>query len=118
MDCRQVQITELPVGTWTDDYKEFLEKEISGDNGKKKKKKSSVIRDYVDMSTDRLVDITVTFAPGVVEKLVCKAEDYECNALEMKMPGVGIFKPPELLRNSLPTDSHFGSKILKHEKNM
>tara|TARA_B100000282_G_scaffold276627_1_gene234907 strand:- start:1525 stop:2226 length:702 start_codon:yes stop_codon:yes gene_type:complete len=34
------------------------------------------------MSTDRLVDITVTFAPGVVEKLVCKAEDYECNALE------------------------------------
>ena len=83
ISAREVQITELPIGTWTDDYKEFLEKEISGDEGKKKKKKkSSVIRDYVDMSTDRLVDITVTFAPGVVEKLVCKAEDYECNALE------------------------------------
>ena len=83
LSAREVQITELPIGTWTDDYKEFLEKEISGDDSKKKKKKkSSVIRDYVDMSTDRLVDITVTFAPGVVEKLVCKAEDYECNALE------------------------------------
>ena len=81
--AREVHITELPIGTWTDDYKEFLEKEISGDDGKKKKKKSSlIIKDYVDMSTDRCVDITVTFGPGVVEKLVCKAEDYECNALE------------------------------------
>lgn len=83
ISAREVHITELPIGTWTDDYKEFLEKEINGDDSKKKKKKSSsVIRDYVDMSTDRTIDITVTFAPGVLDKLVCKAEDYECNALE------------------------------------
>lgn len=82
-DTREVHITELPIGTWTDDYKEFLEKEISGETSKKKKKKSStLIKDYVDMSTDRCVDITITFGAGVVEKLVCKAEDYECNALE------------------------------------
>ena len=39
LSAREVQITELPIGTWTDDYKEFLEKEISGDDGKKEKEK-------------------------------------------------------------------------------
>ena len=33
-DSKTVKITELPIGTWTDDYKEFLEKLIDGD-GKK-----------------------------------------------------------------------------------
>ena len=79
VDAKTVHITELPVGTWTDSYKAYLEKMIYG-NGKKKK--DCVIKDYVDMSTDRTVDITVTFANGKIANLLTKQEDYGCNGLE------------------------------------
>lgn len=76
---RKVRITELPVGTWTDDYKEFLEKlmdapaasEKDKDKEKGKGDKASaataatpVLKEYNDMSTDSVVDITVTFHPS------------------------------------------------------
>ena len=79
---KQVRITELPVGTWTDDYKEYLEDLISG--GDKDKKKECVVRDYNDMSTDKVVDITVTFAVGAIAKLVedTKGVEQGCNGLE------------------------------------
>ena len=79
VDAKTVHITELPVGTWTDSYKAYLEKMIYG-NGKKKK--DCLIRDYIDMSTDRTVDITVTFANGKISSLLAKQEDYGCNGLE------------------------------------
>jgi DNA topoisomerase-2 len=72
---RKVRITELPVGTWTDDYKEFLEKlmdapaasEKDKDKDKDKAKgkfDTPVLKEYSDMSTDTVVDITVTFHPS------------------------------------------------------
>ena len=72
---RKVRITELPIGTWTDDYKEFLEKlmELPADKDKDKDKAaaggaataaSPVLKEYTDMSTDAVVDITVTFHPA------------------------------------------------------
>jgi DNA topoisomerase-2 len=81
ISAKQVRITELPVGTWTDDYKEYLEDLISGD---KDKKKECVVRDYNDMSTDKVVDITVTFAVGAIEKLTqdTKGVEQGCNGLE------------------------------------
>ena len=69
---RKVRITELPVGTWTDDYKEFLEKLMetpaaaasSADKDKDKAAAVPVLKEYSDMSTDSVVDITVTFHPS------------------------------------------------------
>lgn len=76
---RKVRITELPIGTWTDDYKEFLEKLMDvpaaasasdKDKDKDKGKASGgaagvpVLKEYMDMSTDSVVDITVTFHPS------------------------------------------------------
>jgi DNA topoisomerase-2 len=90
ISAKQVRITELPVGTWTDDYKEYLEDLISGDKEKEKekekggKKKENVVRDYNDMSTDKIVDITVTFAVGAIDALVNDTKGCEqgCNGLE------------------------------------
>ena len=100
---KQVRITELPVGTWTDDYKQFVEDLIDEEkNGKKtkgasktagasktgtkddekKKKPACGIKDYTDMSTDTIVDITLTFAPGVITKLVAETSEHGCNGLE------------------------------------
>ena len=70
---RKVRITELPIGTWTDDYKEFLEKlmEVPVTSASDKDKSSDksaattpVLKEYIDMSTDTVVDITVTFHPS------------------------------------------------------
>jgi DNA topoisomerase-2 len=69
---RKVRITELPIGTWTDDYKQFLEKLMDApavsDKGKggasSASSSSPVLKEYSDMSTDTVVDITVTFHPS------------------------------------------------------
>ena len=71
---RKVRITELPIGTWTDDYKQFLEKlmEVPATSEKDKEKDKDktaassvpVLKEYTDMSTDTVVDITVTFHPS------------------------------------------------------
>jgi len=87
---KEVRITELPIGTWTDDYKKYIEDLIQGDTktskaGTKQKKKSStssVIKDYTDMSTDVVVDITIKFSTNEIDKLKNKETEYECNALE------------------------------------
>lgn len=75
MDKNVISITELPVGTWTDDYKGFLEKEI--ENPKK------VIKEYTDMSTDKTVAFTVKFHPGALEKLeATSTTDANVNGVE------------------------------------
>ena len=83
---KKVRVTELPIGTWTDNYKQHIEDLIEGDSSKKagtkKKKNSSLVKDYVDMSTDTSVDITITFASDVVNGLVMSETEYGCNALE------------------------------------
>ena len=70
---RKVRITELPIGTWTDDYKEFLEKlmdaPVAASASEKDKDKGKgagvpILKEYTDMSTDSVVDITVTFHPS------------------------------------------------------
>ena len=61
--ANKIRVTELPVGTWTEDYKVFLEKEIEAKN----------LKDVNDMSTDKTIDMTIVFAKGVLEKLEAKA---------------------------------------------
>ena len=76
----KIRVTELPIGTWTDDYKQHLEKLI--DPGQGGKKSSTLVRDYVDQSTDKAVDITITFAKGTIADLEGTAVDTHTNMLE------------------------------------
>jgi DNA topoisomerase-2 len=83
LDATKVHITELPLGTWTDDYKEYLEKCIDGTvKGSKSSSGSTIIKSYMDMSTDKTVDITVTFTKGVLQGLVSEETQYNKNGLE------------------------------------
>jgi DNA topoisomerase-2 len=94
---RKVRITELPVGTWTDDYKQFLEglmdappaSASSGGGGGAAAAGSAnvpTIKEYQDMSTDSVVDITVTFHPSyphTAKQLSETMADFGCcNKLE------------------------------------
>ena len=63
---RKVRVTELPIGYWTDDFKQHIENLMEADKNKKNK---SFIKDYNDMSTDTTVDIEITFNDPIDETI-------------------------------------------------
>ena len=78
-----IRITELPVGIWTEDYKEFIESLIEHKESKKAKS-SFLVKSYTDMSTDTDIDFKITLIPGTVNRLIPKKTEYGCNELEKK----------------------------------
>jgi DNA topoisomerase-2 len=79
LDECNLRITELPIGKWTDDYKKFLDglipdtgkskKSLENEKGKKKKIPQKTIIDYVNNSSDKDVDFTITFEKGFLNSL-------------------------------------------------
>ena len=78
----KIRVTELPVGYWTEDFKELLEELIEPQAGKDGKKPSPIVKDYDDMSRDTNVDFTITFAKGKLEELELIKCDHSCNGVE------------------------------------
>ena len=78
----KIRVTELPVGYWTEDFKELLEELIEPSPGKDGKKIPATIKEYDDMSKDTNVDFTITFSKGKLEELESGKGDYGCNGLE------------------------------------
>lgn len=70
----RIRITELPIGVWTDTYKQYLEVLMD--------KKKQIVVDYKDMSNSVSVDLVVTLAPGILATLISKKTEYGCTALE------------------------------------
>ena len=64
----KIRVTELPIGYWTQDFKEYLE-ELQEPVDKEGKKLPALIKDYDDMSKDTTVDFTITFTKGKLEEL-------------------------------------------------
>jgi DNA topoisomerase-2 len=61
LDAKTIEITELPVGRWTEDYKEILNKLVI-ERGSKDSK--GIIVDYENQSTDHSVYFKVYLKPG------------------------------------------------------
>jgi DNA topoisomerase-2 len=78
----KVRVTELPVGLWTETFKEHLEYLIEPGQDKDGKKINAFIKDYDDMSRDTIIDFTVTFPKGKIEELESAVVEYNCNGLE------------------------------------
>ena len=78
----KIRVTELPIGFWTEDFKELLEKLIEPEVGKDGKKSVSIIKDYDDMSKDVNVDFTIEFAKGKLEEFELMKSDYGCNSVQ------------------------------------
>jgi DNA topoisomerase-2 len=78
----KIRVTELPIGFWTEDFKELLEKLIEPEVGKDGKKSVSIIKDYDDMSKDVNVDFTIEFAKGKLQEVELIKADYGCNGLQ------------------------------------
>jgi len=71
----KIKITELPIGTWTQDYKEFLETLIDSKN------KDSIVKDFNDNSTDIIVNFMIEFKPGTLKELLEKKIDHGMNGI-------------------------------------
>jgi DNA topoisomerase-2 len=89
LDDKKIRITELPVGTWTDEYKKFIEQLIEpvakkSDNVGAGTAASAVqlVKDYNDMSTDVIVDITLTMMPNIIATYRDKVVEHGCTMLE------------------------------------
>jgi DNA topoisomerase-2 len=78
----KIRVTELPVGYWTEDFKELLENLIEPGQDKEGKRITPIVKDYDDMSKDTNVDFIITFAKGKLEELESNKGDYNCNGLE------------------------------------
>ncbi len=77
----KIRVTELPIGTWTQDYKEFLESLIDNKSAKNKSG-NDYIKDFNDMSTDLNVEFEITFYPGILTKLISQKHDYGIEGIE------------------------------------
>ena len=77
----KIHITELPVGFWTEDFKEHLET-LTDTVDKTGKKIVPVVKDYNDMSKDTNIDFTITLSKGKLEELETVSCDYGCNGVE------------------------------------
>lgn len=67
-DNDTLHITELPIGEWTEKFKNMLEDLIN--NTIKEKRKQNLLKDYKDMSTDAVVDFTLKFYPGILDRFM------------------------------------------------
>ena len=63
-----IRITELPIGRWTQNYREYLESILVDDP--KKPQKKEIILDYKDNSGNNDVDITITLLNGKLQQIL------------------------------------------------
>jgi DNA topoisomerase-2 len=80
----KIRVTELPIGFWTEDFKELLESLIEppAPVAKDAKKVVPIVKDYNDMSKDTTVDFTITFAKGKLDELESIQMENGCNGVE------------------------------------
>ena len=76
-----IKITELPIGTWTSDYKAYLETLIE-DKSKTGKKREPIVKTYIDSCTDTVIEFTVKLHIGKLPDLIAKNITKHINALE------------------------------------
>jgi DNA topoisomerase-2 len=81
LDTDKIKVTELPIGYWTDDFKELLN-DLQNDKDKEGKKIVPIIKEVYENYTDVSVEFIISFTKGKVEELEGLKGDYGCNGLE------------------------------------
>ena len=79
--ANKIRVTELPVGLWTDDFKQHLDN-LTNNVDKNGKKIQPIVKDIDDMSKTTNVDFVVTFHDNHLQILESNTCDNGCNGLE------------------------------------
>jgi len=78
----KIRVRELPVGYWTQDFKEHLESLTEVQVDKAGKKTQPIVKDYDDMSKDTNVDFTITFQRDKLDELESSSSEHNVNGVE------------------------------------
>lgn len=89
----KIQVTELPIGFWTESFKEHLDALLNpsaapatasaaASAAAAKQKENPWIVDFKNMCTDQSISFIITFAPGKLAELESIVGDNGCNGLE------------------------------------
>ena len=81
LEADRIRVTELPVGYWTEDFKELLS-ELQNDKDNEGKKMVPVVKDVFDNYTDTTVEFVITFSKGKLDELESSKGEHGCNGLE------------------------------------
>jgi DNA topoisomerase-2 len=81
VETDRIRVTELPVGYWTEDFKELLS-DLQNDKDKEGKKMVPVVKDVFENYTDTTVEFVITFSKGKLDELEAAKGDHGCNGLE------------------------------------
>jgi len=81
IDQDKIKVTELPVGYWTEDFKELLN-DLQNDKDKDGKKVVPLIKDVYENYTDTTVEFVITFSKGKLQELESNKGEHGCNGLE------------------------------------
>jgi len=106
----KIRVYELPVGLWTETFKEYLEELIEPGLNKEGKKIVPLVKDYDDMSKDTTVDFIITLQKGKLDELETDYFDHGTNGIEK------LFK---LTTTSSTANMHLfdaDDKLKKYEK--
>ena len=81
IDANKIRVTELPVGFWTDSFKELL-CDLKNDKDAEGKKITPIVNDVFENYTDTTIEFVISFSKGKLDELEASAGDYGCNGLE------------------------------------
>ena len=79
LSCDKIRVTELPIGHWTESFKEHLESLM---DTKSENKSIISVKDYDDLSKDTNVEFIITFHKNVISKLESNVDENGSNGLE------------------------------------
>lgn len=96
-----LHVTELPIGLWTENYKQMLDKYITN---------KTYIKDYVDMSTDKVVDFKITLLKSdmkteeleKVMNLVTTKKTNNMHVFDEKQQLKRFAKPEDIIDHFIP----------------
>lgn len=104
----KIRVIELPVGMWTQDFKELIES-LQDNVDKDGKKSIPLIKDYDDMSKDTTIDFTIVFSKGKLDELEKINLENGCN---------GVHKALKLMTTSSTTNMNLfdaNDKLKKYD---
>ena len=81
IDTDKIKVTELPIGYWTEDFKELLN-DLQNDKDKEGKKITSIVKDVFENYTDTTIEFVITFSKGKLGELESGKGEYGCNGVE------------------------------------
>jgi len=81
IDTNKIKVTELPVGYWTEDFKELLN-DLQNDKDKEGKKIVPIVKDVFENYTDTTIEFVITFSNGKLEELETLKGENGSNGIE------------------------------------